>query len=75
MTINIRKHFQIIVMTYGSVILDFVTKQFDFCPIHLDNVLLYGKLKCVLEMTSFSLCAYKTGKNKTMSFIFKVSFF
>lgn len=55
MTVNIRKHFQIIVMTYGPVILDFVTKQFDFCPIHLDNAVLAGKRKCVLEYDRLQL--------------------
>lgn len=36
MIVNIRNYFQIIVITYGPIILDFVTKQFDFCPVHLD---------------------------------------
>lgn len=50
MIVNIRKYFQIIVMTYGPIILDFVTKQFDFRLIHLDNAVLSRKLKCVLKI-------------------------
>lgn len=50
MIVNIRKYFQIIVMTYGPIILDFKTKQFDFHPIHLDNAILFGKPKCVLKI-------------------------
>lgn len=50
MVVNIGKYFHIIEMTYGPIILDFVTKQFDFHPIHLDNAVLSGKLKCVLKI-------------------------
>lgn len=50
MLVNIRKQFQIAVMIYGPAILDVVTKQSDFCPIHLDNALPSRRLKCVLKI-------------------------
>ena len=45
-------------MTYGPVILDSVIKQFDFCPIHLDNALPSRRLKCVLKREQASACVY-----------------
>ena len=64
MVVNIRKYFQITVMTYGPVILDVVTKQCDFCSIHLDNAAPSRRLKGALQYGRFLCVCIRQGEIK-----------
>lgn len=51
-------------MTYGPIILDFVTKQFDFSPVHLDNAILSRKWKCVFKIGQAPACVHSRHREK-----------